>query len=120
MSSRELEPNPRAFNGRKTHQRSEADHSLAGLNPVTSPTSCCTGACGSCATPTQTYSPVAQATVTATSTTVPPLELHGTRSEPSALLKVQAEAHGREGSVPMQVMIDSGASGAGFVDPSFV
>ena len=51
----------------------------------------------------------------------PPLLLHGARSEPSALLKVQGSVHcawGKE--VPVQPMIDSGASGMGFVDPAFV
>jgi len=51
----------------------------------------------------------------------PPLLLHGARSEPSALLKVQGSvlcAWGRE--TPVQPMIDSGASGMGFVDPVFV
>ena len=47
--------------------------------------------------------------------------LHGASSEPSALLKVQGSvrnAGGRE--TPVQPMIDSGASGMGFVDPRFV
>jgi hypothetical protein len=47
--------------------------------------------------------------------------LHGARSEPSALLKVQGSVHcvwGRD--TPVQPMIDSGASGMGFADPLFV
>ncbi|MDR3444320.1 reverse transcriptase family protein, partial [Dyella sp.] len=51
----------------------------------------------------------------------PPLRLHGERTEPSALLKVQANVHGVGGiDVSVQPMIDSGASGMGFVDPAFV
>ena len=51
----------------------------------------------------------------------PPLLLNGARTEPTALLKVQGNvqcAWGRE--TPVQPMIDSGASGMGFVDPLFV
>jgi len=51
----------------------------------------------------------------------PPLLLHGARSEPSALLKLQGSVHcawGRE--TPVQPMVDSGASGMGFADPGFV
>ena len=47
--------------------------------------------------------------------------LKGARTEPTALLKVQGSVHcawGRE--VPVQPMIDSGASGMGFADPAFV
>ena len=47
--------------------------------------------------------------------------LHGARTEPTALLKVQGSvrcAWGRD--QPVQPMIDSGASGMGFVDPAFV
>ena len=52
---------------------------------------------------------------------LPPLRLHGARTEPSALLKVQASVHGAWGTrVPVQPMIDSGASGMGFADPAFV
>lgn len=48
------------------------------------------------------------------------MQLHGARTEPSALLKVQGNVHGaRSTSVPVQPMIDSGASGMGFVDPAF-
>ena len=51
----------------------------------------------------------------------PPLRLHGARTEPSALLKVDGRVHGANGvDVPVQPMIDSGASGTGFVDPAFV
>ena len=47
--------------------------------------------------------------------------LHGARTEPSALLKVQGSVHGTGGvDMPVQPMIDSGASGMGFVDPAFV
>ena len=50
----------------------------------------------------------------------PPLQLHGARTEPSALLKVQGSVHGAGAAdVPVQPMIDSGASGMGFVDPEF-
>jgi hypothetical protein len=51
----------------------------------------------------------------------PPLLLHGARSEPTALLKLQGSVHcawGRE--TPVQPMVDSGASGMGFADPVFV
>ena len=51
----------------------------------------------------------------------PPLQLHGARTEPSALLKVEGNVYGTGGTrVPVQPMIDSGASGMGFVDPAFV
>jgi RNase H-like domain found in reverse transcriptase/Reverse transcriptase (RNA-dependent DNA polymerase)/Integrase zinc binding domain/Chromo (CHRromatin Organisation MOdifier) domain len=47
--------------------------------------------------------------------------LHGARTEPTALLKVQGSVHGGwNRAVPVQPMIDSGASGMGFVDPAFV
>ena len=51
----------------------------------------------------------------------PPLLLHGARSEPTALLKLQGSVHcawGRD--TPVQPMVDSGASGMGFADPVFV
>src|SRR6185312_7753327 len=53
---------------------------------------------------------------------LPPLLLHGVRTEPTALLRVQGSvAHGAGGRPqPVQPMIDSGASGMGFVDPAFV
>ena len=49
-----------------------------------------------------------------------PLQLHGTRTEPSALLKLQGTVRTRDGTVATQLMVDSGASGVGFVDPEFV
>ena len=50
-----------------------------------------------------------------------PLQLHGARTEPSALLKVQGSVHRADGTVvSVQPMIDSGASGTGFADPAFV
>jgi hypothetical protein len=52
---------------------------------------------------------------------LPPLLLHGARTEPTALLKVQGSVHCAWGrNQPVQPMIDSGASGMGFVDPAFV
>lgn len=51
----------------------------------------------------------------------PPLQLRGARTEPSALLKVQGVVHSASGvDVPVQPMIDSGASKMGFADPEFV
>jgi hypothetical protein len=50
----------------------------------------------------------------------PPLLLHGARTEPSALLKVQGSVMGAWGKqISVQPMIDSGASGTGFIDPTF-
>ena len=50
-----------------------------------------------------------------------PLLLNGARSQPTALLKVQANMHCAWGKqVAAQPMIDSGASGMGFADPALV
>ena len=51
----------------------------------------------------------------------PPLLLHGARTEPSALLKLQGSVHcAWDKEVPVQPMVDSGASGMGFADPGLV
>ena len=51
----------------------------------------------------------------------PPLRLHGARTQPSALLKLRGSVHGAwSRSVDIQPMVDSGASGMGFVDPALV
>ena len=50
-----------------------------------------------------------------------PLHLHGARTSPSALLKVQGSVRSSTGGpIAVQPMVDSGASGIGFVDPRFV
>lgn len=52
---------------------------------------------------------------------LPPLRLHGACTAPSALLKVQGTVMCTNGRmITVQPMIDSGASGMGFVDPGFV
>jgi len=48
------------------------------------------------------------------------LQLRGARTRPTALLKVQGIVHSVKGEMTVQPMIDSGASGTGFVDPTFV
>jgi hypothetical protein len=123
---RKLEPDPRAFNGQA--KRSGSDAPPAGLNNVNNSGG---GSACSCQHP---HTPPSSAPadsggppdsqrqqVAQAGAEPPPLLLHGARSEPSALLKVQGSvqcAWGRE--TPMQPMIDSGASGMGFVDPVFV
>jgi hypothetical protein len=140
MAKRKLEPDPRASNGQA--KRSSSDEPAAGLNNVNNGGS---GSACSCQHPHTPPSPVdpggraghlqssanfggppnspgpRQQQVAQADAEPPPLLLHGARSEPSALLKVQGSvlcAWGRE--TPVQPMIDSGASGMGFVDPVFV
>jgi len=140
MAKRKLEPDPRAPNGQA--KRSSSDEPAAGLNNVNSSGSSSACSCQHSHIPpspadsggrhehhqstadsgappdsrTSRQQQVAQADAEP-----PPLLLHGARSEPSALLKLQGSVHcswGRE--TPVQPMVDSGASGMGFVDPLFV
>ena len=50
----------------------------------------------------------------------PPFQLHGTSTATSALLRVKGLVHvmGKT-DVPVQPMIDSGATGMGFIDPTY-
>ena len=48
------------------------------------------------------------------------LQLKGARSRPTALLKLQGAIRSSKGEIAVQPMVDSGASGIGFVDPAFV
>ena len=119
MASQELEPDPRAPNGQVT--RSSTDELSAGLTNVNfhSKGGGRTGASCGCSRPQQDRG--SGPPTTAAGSELAPLLLHGARTEPSALLKVQGSVHGTGGvDVPVQPMIDSGASGMGFVDPAFV
>ena len=51
--------------------------------------------------------------------TQPLLQLYGARTEPSSLLRVHGMVHGAQGEVSVQYMLDSGASGCGFIDTRF-
>jgi hypothetical protein len=140
MAKRKLEPDPRAPNGQA--KRSGGDASSAGLNNVNSSGS---GSVCGCQHPHAPPSPAEsggrdehqqrtahsgrppdpfaarQQQVAQADAEPPPLLLHGARSEPSALLKLQGSVHGAWGKeVPVQPMVDSGASGMGFADPVFV
>ena len=69
----------------------------------------------SAVTPTPSVAPAAE--------DEPPLQLGGTRTEPSALLKVQGSVHAAQAGgadVPVYPMLDSGATGMGFADSEFV
>jgi hypothetical protein len=113
MAKRKLEPDPRAPDGQAKRSSGSDAPPPAGLNNVNN-TSGSGGKC-SCAHPHPPDPPAAA------KGEPPPLLLHGARSEPSALLKVQGSVHGAWGrDQPVQPMIDSGASGMGFVDPAFV
>lgn len=140
QASHGLGPNPRAPNGLATNSSGKDRLPAVGLNnvnkntipiatPVTTPpasggstgTSCCCncpgGHNGDSGVKPSPPSDAGESLVQDS----PPLQLHGARSEPSALLKVQGSVFGATGaSVPVQPMIDSGASGLGFVDPAFV
>lgn len=113
-ASQELEPDPRVSNGRI--RRRDDRKPPAGLNQTILHSVDGNGACAcSCK-----QSPSERAITAADGSGEPPLRLHGTRTEPSALLKVQGTVHSAGGAnVPVQPMIDSGASGMGFVDPTF-
>jgi hypothetical protein len=124
MASQELEPNPRAFNGQAKRKRSGPDKPTVGLTNVNTNTQ--DGAsdgggstgipCQRCDHPCDQKQPVDHVL----NTDLPPLQLKGARTEPSALLKVQAHVQGAWGrSIPVRPMIDSGASGMGFIDPEF-
>jgi hypothetical protein len=113
MSSRKLEPNPRVSNG-LVKQRSGPDKQPAmGLKNVNQWDA---GPPASLVIKPESDPPIK----VKVEPELPPLQLKGTRSEPSALLKVQATVRGADGaSVSVQPMIDSGASGMGFVDVDF-
>jgi hypothetical protein len=124
-ASQGLEPNPRAFNGQAKRSYSEVTQAAVGLNIIQGPEpgggGCkSTHSCCSC----QVESiPPAPITLAAPEIELdePPLQLRGARTEPSALLKVQGVVHAIGGNdVPVQPMIDSGASKTGFADPEFV
>ena len=123
-ASQELEPDPRAPNGQA--KRSSEMTLSAGLNTIRHQNGSGAGAC--CC---RHYEKEAHAPAVTTTPAVamgaaeeePPLQLHGARTEPSALLKVQGSVHTAAAGgtdVQVQPMIDSGASGMGFVDPAFV
>ena len=124
MTKRKLEPDPRASNGQAKRSGGSDASPSAGLNTVNnhsgSDSKC------SCAHPRPPDSPAEKPPNAAPAAAKgdaepPPLLLHGARSEPSALLKVQGNVHGAWGKTfAVQPMIDSGASGMGFADPSFV
>jgi len=140
MAKRKLEPDPRASNGQA--KRSSSDEPAAGLNNVNSSESSSTCSCQHSHAPPSPAdsggrdehrqrtahsggppdsSAPRQQQVAQADAEPPPLLLHGARSEPSALLKLQGSVHcawGRE--TPVQPMVDSGASGMGFADPVFV
>ena len=115
-ASQELEPDPRVPNGQA--KRSSVDGLTAGLNNVNDHTS---GSCRSCSCSCQQGPGEALASTKEEAEEEPPLRLHGTRTTPTALLKLQGRVrHGAGmGSVPVQPMVDSGASGVGFVDSTF-
>ena len=121
-ASQELEPDPRVSNGQA--RRSSRDTLLAGLKNVNLHTRDDVGeSAGGCSChQEQSGVSAGSAKVSAkVESETPPLLLHGARTEPSALLKVQATVHGVGGiDVSVQPMIDSGASGMGFVDPALV
>ena len=48
------------------------------------------------------------------------LHLKGVRSKPAAVLKLKDAVRTSNGEIAVQPMVDSGASGIGFVDPTFV
>lgn len=107
--SQELEPDPRARNGHtlnKENKRSYKESLLSGINTINKRDS----GHGDCHCQHKTPPPPDE----------PPLQLYGARTAPSALLKVQAEIQTNSGAVSVQPMIDSGASGMGFMDPSLV
>ena len=116
-ASQELEPDPRASNG-QAKRSNGSDEPAAGLNNVNN-IKTQSGSGGTCSC----QHPHGQTDLrtTGADTDPPPLLLHGARSEPTALLKGQGSVHcawGKE--VPVQPMLDSGASGMGFADPAFV
>jgi hypothetical protein len=121
MASQELEPDPRVSNGQA---KPGGQHKPpAGLNSASTVADGGGGRKAACTCNhhiSEEAQPVA-APVASTKEEEPPLQLHGARTEPSSLLKVQGNVHCVWGkTVPVQPMVDSGASGTGFVDPSFV
>ena len=124
-ASQELEPDPRVFNGRTKQGGSWGQRVVAGLNNTNIKNgeagSSIKGDC-SCSQPHKQHANDGGGTAApAKDAELPPLQLHGARTEPTALLKVQGSVHGAWGNaVPVQPMIDSGASGMGFVDPALV
>jgi hypothetical protein len=122
MASQELEPIPRAFNGQA--KGSSVMTLPAGLNIIKQEKDGgCAGACSCRHQEREAPKPAVDKTPAAASAAgeePPPLRLHGARTEPSALLKVEGRVRAANGAeVPVQPMIDSGASGMGFVDPAF-
>lgn len=116
--SRKLEPDPRVLNGRfNTGRRSGGKDPLpAQINRAEEQNSCtragaacCGDRCGSVTQP-----------AAGSEGGKPALRLHGARTEPSALLKVEGCVRGADGTdIPVHPMVDSGASGMGFVDSAF-
>ena len=122
MSSQKLEPDPRVLNGQA--KRSNRDGLPAGLTNVNIKSKgggvSKSAPCG-CQCSHQDQKRDAPITPAVTTEDSVPLRLHGARTEPSALLKVQGSVHSSgRADIPVQPMIDSGASGMGFVDPAFV
>jgi len=128
------EPDPRAFNG-QSKQHGGGDALPAGLNYVKqhsadpeSHSKCSCQHSSGHSSPNLTSSNSGAAVAdeskikTNTETQPPPLQLKGIRREPSALLKLQGRMLSGPNSPPIAVhpMVDSGASGMGFVDPAFV
>ena len=115
--SHELEPDPRTHNGHDTGgttKQLSANNLVGqgGTNDV---------AYGNCTCNSHTLGQSHEQRDTVHEQHLSPLMLHGARTEPSALLKVQGCVHGVSGvDVFVQPMIDSGASGMGFFDPDFV
>jgi len=112
MAKRKLEPDPRASNGQAKH--SGHDKPAVGLNSVKETESRGKDSKCSCH-----HSPAVEKKTEGD--VEPPLHLTGTRTKPSALLKLQGSVHcAWNRNVPVQPMVDSGASGMGFVDPAFI
>ena len=111
MSSQDLEPDPRAANGRPSNSKVQPSNSNLQQSGGSEKTHACS--CHQHAAEQQQDAPPPS--------DPPPLLLKGARTEPSALLKVQGSVQrAGGGAVDVQPMVDSGASGMGFVDPAFV
>src|SRR5690606_16343974 len=117
-------------NGRATRGDGADEPSTAGLTNVNEDGGGCSGtehsSCSCKHAPPQqdrgTTTPTQDTTTSHGDGLSKPLLLNGARDGAApALLKLQATVHSAGGSpVPVQPMVDSGASGMGFADPAFV